>query len=599
MKTLYLIVTVVICISIILFVFAFFYIDTNRHTTYCYNIYNNRQAVANVKLDKYNTEDKIVYKSETYTPFSSVSTKHKRNLSIQKKGMKVASYDKKHLSEGVSMNIYLRCVDSTADFLAVGHSDFAYARRLPVDKDTIIFEKEALITYFNLIDKYDFKKGGSQTLSALTHTYTFLPPHKSNIEISPLKDEIIKVDGKKMKAQGLKITLPDRSKVSLWLNRWTHIPLLIEDRKAGFEAAYSDTPADIAVKSYTVSNTAYDQRSVTFKNKKIALSGTLSIPAGEGPFPALILIGGPGPQDREALGMFTNLADSLAQNGTASLRFDKRGVAKSEGDFSTFTGEDMASDIQSSIEFLLGQKEIDTERIGILGHSEGGYYAAYAAATNPDISGCIITSGVEAANLPDTSLERIWDFDKSATSWDKEYMNYIAKSAKDTAEILQSGKDWALLLHKRIFLKKRRLDLERKPLDIIRKIKVPTLILRGKRDTVIPAELISLLEESLSKGGTENYKVLYFNKLNHFLGEKIEDGIHRTHLSMDKEVIDRIIEWVAKNMIPPPPPAEPAADILTIEEKGVPIIDKPEDVLYEIRDDTQPEEDAVIIKGAL
>lgn len=577
MRTIYLILTITICISIILFVTTFFYIDTHRHTTLFYNIYQDKKVISTVKLDKYNTEEKIVYKSVTDTPFHSISNKYKRNLSIDKKGFKVHSYNKKRLSEGVNMDVYIRRMDSSINFLAVGHSNFSYAKRLLVGKDFVIFEEDAIISYFNLIDKYDFKKGGPQFLYALTHAYAFLPPYKSEIEIRLVKEETIEIDGKKTKALHFKVKLPDKKEILIWANRWTHIPLIVKVPKTGFEAVWQqEILKQVVAKKYTIENDLYQNREITFKNKDITLAGTFSIPNGKGPHPAIILVWGPGPQDRDALGMFIDLADGFAQKGIAVFRFDKRGRGKSEGDFSRFTGEDLINDISCALDFLIQQEEIDKEKIAILGHSEGGYYAASLAAGNPNISACIILAGIEAINLPDTELERTWSFNKSATNWDKEYLKDIAKSAKDTSEILNSGKDWALLLHKRVYLKKCRLDIEKKPFEVIRKVKVPVLILRGKRDTVISPEHIRLLEEALKEGGNENHDIIYFNRLNHFFGKKVEDGIHRTHLSINKEVISTIIEWLDKNLISPPKPVE--VEEVILQEEG-PIV--PEDKAVE------------------
>ncbi len=552
MKKIYLILTITICVSIILFVATFFYIDIHRHTNYFYNIYRDRRPIATVKLDKYNTEDKLVYKSVTNTPFHSTYNTHKRKLSIDKRGLKIYSYNKKHLSEGISMDIYIKGVDSNIDFLAVGHSNFAYAKSLPVDKGFVIFEEDAIISYFNLIDKYDFKRRGLQSIPALTHTYTFLPPYKNTIQLKLGNEETIKLGGKKIKALHLIAKLPDKKEISIWVNRWTHTPLLIRAPKAGFEATWSETPEEIAAKKYAVESELYENREVSFKNKDIILAGTLSMPKGQGPFPAIILVWGSGPMDRDALGMFVDIADGLAKSGIAVLRFDKRGVGKSEANFSRFTGEDLTEDLSCAVDFLIGQDEIDKERIATLGHSEGGYYAASSAAINPDISACIIMGGVGVVNLPDTELEMLWSFDKSAVNWDKEYLEDIAKTAKDTSKVIKNGKDWTILLHKRVYLRKCRLDLEKKPLDIIRKIRVPVLILSGRRDTIILPEYTKLLEEVLKEGGNENYQIIDFNRLNHFFGKKIEDGIRRTHLAIDGEVIGSMKKWLNENLISPP-----------------------------------------------
>lgn len=135
---------------------------------------------------------------------------------------------------------------------------------------------------------------------------------------------------------------------------------------------------------------SYKIEEVTFKNKidKVELSGTLTLPKGRGPFPAVVLVSGSGPQDRnsEILGhkSFWVIADYLTSNGIAVLRYDDRGFGKSTGDFSMGTTENFARDAGSAVNFLRDIKKIDQNKIGIIGHSEGGTIAPMVA-SNPKV----------------------------------------------------------------------------------------------------------------------------------------------------------------------------------------------------------------------
>jgi len=113
------------------------------------------------------------------------------------------------------------------------------------------------------------------------------------------------------------------------------------------------------------------------------LAGTLTIPRGEGPFPAAILITGSGPQDRDEtlLGHkpFLVVADHLTRRGIAVLRYDDRGTAQSTGTFTGATSKDFATDAIAAYRFLETIDEIDGQYIGFIGHSEGGMVAPLAA----------------------------------------------------------------------------------------------------------------------------------------------------------------------------------------------------------------------------
>ena len=143
----------------------------------------------------------------------------------------------------------------------------------------------------------------------------------------------------------------------------------------------------------------YREEEVTFENRPagINLAGTLTLPKSAGPFPAVILISGSGAQDRdEALAghrPFLVLADYLTRQGVAVLRVDDRGVGGSTGDSLRATSSDFADDALAGVAYLKGRREIDTARIGLIGHSEGGLVAPLAATRSQDVAFIVLLAG--------------------------------------------------------------------------------------------------------------------------------------------------------------------------------------------------------------
>ncbi|QNH61843.1 alpha/beta hydrolase family protein [Hymenobacter sediminicola] len=127
-----------------------------------------------------------------------------------------------------------------------------------------------------------------------------------------------------------------------------------------------------------------DEISFTNPTARLRLSGMLTVPAGPGPFPAVVLVSDSGPQDRDAgeqeYRMFSILGDYLTRRGIAVLRFDDRGTGKSQGIYLTATTQDLVGDAQAAMAFLRGRELINPQEIGFIGHGEGANVALLAAA---------------------------------------------------------------------------------------------------------------------------------------------------------------------------------------------------------------------------
>ncbi len=122
----------------------------------------------------------------------------------------------------------------------------------------------------------------------------------------------------------------------------------------------------------------YDSEDLKIENKKdsLTLAATLTTPKGNGPFPVVITISGSGPQDRDETLFghkpFLVIADHLAKNGIATLRFDDRGTAESTGDFGSATSEDFSHDVDAIVEFVKKHKKIDPNKIAPARAQRGG-----------------------------------------------------------------------------------------------------------------------------------------------------------------------------------------------------------------------------------
>jgi uncharacterized protein len=137
---------------------------------------------------------------------------------------------------------------------------------------------------------------------------------------------------------------------------------------------------------------------VVFASGDATLAGHLSLPQGEGPHPAAVLVAGSGSQDRDGLNPglpgylpLRWLAEHLSGAGFVVLRWDERGVGASTGDHAAATTADLAADVEAGLAFLRGLPWVDARRVGVIGHSEGGVIAARVAARGRDAAAFVVS----------------------------------------------------------------------------------------------------------------------------------------------------------------------------------------------------------------
>ncbi len=177
-----------------------------------------------------------------------------------------------------------------------------------------------------------------------------------------------------------------------WTQNGNILPLALKRTKDTSELERRRPQNPVKPYPYREQEVAYDNKAAGIK-----LAATLTIPPGQGPFPAVVLIAGSGPLDRDETLMghrpFLVLSDYLTKKGIAVLRADKRGCWKSSGNFATATTTDFAADAEAGLTYLKTRSEIDPHRIGLVGHSEGGLVAPMLAARDSDVAFIVMMAG--------------------------------------------------------------------------------------------------------------------------------------------------------------------------------------------------------------
>jgi hypothetical protein len=332
-----------------------------------------------------------------------------------------------------------------------------------------------------------------------------------------------------------------------WSQRGISLPLDLAWQKTPFALSRPQDPKEPF---------PYKAEDVTVENKKagVCLAGTLLVPAGKGPFPAVVFVTGSGPQNRdeEILGHkpFLVIADYLARRGIMSLRCDDRGVGGSGGDFAKGTTFDFADDAEATFEYLEHRPEAKKGGVGIVGHSEGGIIAPIVASRNASVSFIVLLAGpgitgedllllqgraiAKAQGASDADIaaamkvnKKLYDIAQEkgdeaviAAKVKKAYLDYIKSTpeAKGVADAtLSATADQAV---QSLLSPWYRCFLSLDPASYLAKVDVPVLALDGTKDLQAPAkENLAGIEAALGKsaGGGPNSKnkLLELDGLNH------------------------------------------------------------------------------------
>jgi pimeloyl-ACP methyl ester carboxylesterase len=330
----------------------------------------------------------------------------------------------------------------------------------------------------------------------------------------------------------------------------------------------------------------YKEEEVSYENKQdqVKLPATLTLPPGSGPFPAVVLITGSGPQDRNESLLshqpFLVLADYLTRRGIAVLRADDRGVGGTSKGGPNDTTENYAADALAGVEFLKTRKEINAKRIGLIGHSEGALAAPMAAVKSSDIAFIVLMAGpgISGAKLLNKQIALI-----AAAECEKEVERSVAEGQQLMTTVIQEKDDAVARqkLHegavKRAEAAKKKIDsqlasadaqsaawatpwfryfLSYDPRPTLLKLRLPVLAINGEKDLQVPAkDDLEAIDQALKAAGNKDYKIVLLPNLNH-LFQTTRTGAPSEYAEIEETfapiALQTIGDWIAAHTTAPP-----------------------------------------------
>ncbi|MEZ6095077.1 MAG: alpha/beta hydrolase [Pirellulaceae bacterium] len=366
-----------------------------------------------------------------------------------------------------------------------------------------------------------------------------------------------------------------------WSQGGRELPLKLKRRT---EAEPEDTPNR---PQYPKEPLPYDSEEVTFENTAddVSLSGTLTLPRTSGPHPAVVLISGSGQQDRDESWMghkpFLVLADHLTRKGIAVLRFDDRGIGKSTGDYLNATTEDLSRDTEAAFDFLKADHRIETDAIGLIGHSEGGLIGPMVAQRNDDVAFVVLLAGTgvpgreislsqseilaKSLNLPDDAIalqqtlnknlldavithELGEDLDEAINVVVDEFVATLPEQEQDVAG--ETVRKTVASQKPTLNRKWMKYFLAYDPAVTLSNLNCPILALQGLKDTQVIAGLnLPAIRAALKNNRHSISSVIEFPEMNH-LFQRCETGMMNEYSkieeTIDEEVLEEVSNWIGK-----------------------------------------------------
>jgi pimeloyl-ACP methyl ester carboxylesterase len=308
----------------------------------------------------------------------------------------------------------------------------------------------------------------------------------------------------------------------------------------------------------------YESVDVTIPNAgaKVSLAGTLTFPKGAKGVPAVVLVSGSGPQNRdeEIMGHkpFLVLADHLTRKGIAVLRYDDRGVGKSTGNFAQATTLDFATDAEAAVAFLKGRPEVNASRIGIVGHSEGAIVAPIVASRSSSAVAFLVlmaapgVPGEQVMYEQAAALNRAQGNSQEAIAANRAMQTRIFNILRTETDVTVAadkikaiaGPAQAKALTSPWF----RMFLTLDPAEYLRKVRVPVLAINGELDLqVLAGQNLPAVAKALEAGGNRDYALVKLASLNHLLQTAKTGGANEYSQiaeTISPRALDTISSWI-------------------------------------------------------
>jgi pimeloyl-ACP methyl ester carboxylesterase len=555
MKKLVMILIISIILAAVLIVLAFLYIDMTGRKSFFYDIFMNEKPFGSVNVDKFVTEDRIIYKGKAYYPHSAKYPIVIEKLVLKKRSELPLKYTKEAIgTAGAAQTTVIEQKEDKTDFLQLSPPKYLSLKDFETGHKTMVFSPYDIMTYMPIMEKYNFWKKGTQFFEVMIPLDEPVPILRDKVEVKYEGEEYISIKGRKVEAELFSFRAGGLPETRVLLSKYMHqiLSLEVPRKKLRFLLAEEKEALD---------EKPPGGKEVFFEAGNQILSGRLWTPEGKGPFPSAIIVSGDGPMTNAQRRFRQAYAEHLSAAGIAVLLFDKPGQGKSQGNLADLDDEGRIRNIQGAAKYLSDLPEIQAGGIVLIGYKGGGYLSLKAARELPELHSCITLSmSLESLGTPPfyaSARALIGDALKrnGYGPFEEKYVEMMTKKLEEhLEEIARSTENFSFFLGVKVPLKGYREYIARVPYETVLYFDKPLFMIFGRKDISFNAQAAEDLKKAVRGAGKDEINIAVIERLNSFMGKNPESD-ELLDFELNKDVLRLIENWAKKEKKPTPPPA--------------------------------------------
>lgn len=602
MKTPAIITAISILIVLALVALAFIFIDIAGHKSFYYEVTRQGEISGAVILDRYITEDKLLYKARGVFPFSSEYPSFNSSLALDKSTKMPSKYFREELGvKGQKVLTSLVQKKDMTDYLFLENPRFLKIENFSTGEKTSVYYPDDPMLVTALMERYNYWKKGTQYFEVMIPYPGPFPPLRDKVSVRHIEEEYIPVMGRKIEADIYVIESKALKETRIGVSKSAHRLLTMES--AGDTSKYAlvsvkEGPDKLSV--YSMKNLPFVRdfikgisnddevpsqghpgimkkisegkkvivpgvkkpKEVFFESGNVILSADLWVPEAPGPFPAVLLVPGESPR-RSGESYFMNyLGSFMADNGYMVLSFDPPGQGKSQGSFYEMDDVSKVKNVLSALKFLSQGNNVASGKIVIIAEGSSGNAAIEAVLKEEVTLPCVLISpekGIsdDRRGQPPIAYEPINIFKGTLNEiFDPGFLSKASmECAKHLTSIEGSSEDLAYFMGVKLPVKGYREYIKRRPYQKMLSCTSPILVVMGRNSLNYDKEAMEVLRSDIRLTTPES-DVVFVDKLETYGGSiKFLDGkweyVPQSELFIIlKSWIDKVMNGIKEKNIP-------------------------------------------------